>query len=173
MRFQRSFSNWEYASSNPARSARHSMRSARRPKEMRNKAGNAGFSRIRFCLQTSQFADFGAPIAESLRPPTRIFPFCGEQRPETGFERHCVGRLAVASTAFSSHLFVKSGMADRRLRYDACSRFGALNSQPPVNSGVPAGEGDERVRARHARCGARSRYFAISELICQSTLPAS
>jgi hypothetical protein len=81
--FQRAFLNWECASSNPPRSARHSGVRPGRPR-------NAGLGRkwrlfaLSISSPDSQFGNLGAPIAENLQPRPRIFPFCGDFRQRLG-----------------------------------------------------------------------------------------
>jgi hypothetical protein len=41
-------------------------------------------------------------LAESLRQLFEIFPFFGRRRPETGFDLHCVGGLAVPQSLINT-----------------------------------------------------------------------
>jgi hypothetical protein len=81
---------------------------------MRNKAGNPGISRIRLCLHT--------PVSAILaRQSPKVSGHLNYSRFVETSARDWVrfalrGPLAVISTAVSSRLLAKSGIADRALR---------------------------------------------------------
>lgn len=62
-----------------------------------------------------------------MSPDTSVnIPVLRRLWPETEFDLHWVGHLPVLSTAFSSHLFAKSGVTEQAQRDDGGIRFCAM-----------------------------------------------
>ncbi len=66
-----------------------------------------------------------------------IIPVLWRLRPETGFDLHCAGRLAVISTAVSSRLLSKFGIAVRALRDEARSTYRIFVPQVRIHLAPP------------------------------------